>query len=194
MALIRNLHNKEKTDQELINNYKSSEDLAVLGSLYNRYIDLIFGVCMKYYKDEEKSKDGVMEIFESLVVKVKKHEIGYFKGWLYTVVRNHCLEKIRKNSKTLTVELSNNNVYSEGVFHPEYDDEKEQTFIALEKCMEQLPEMQRKCVDFFYLKKKSYNEIAEELSIKWSRIRSYIQNGRRNLKTCMETKNEQRVQ
>ena len=43
-----------------------------------------------------------------------------------------------------------------------------------------------KTIRLFYLENKCHNEITEMTGMDWNRVRSLIQNGRRNLKNCME--------
>ncbi len=149
-------------------------------------MDLVYGVCLKYFKDQEKAKDSVMQIFEELVKKLKKHEVDNFKSWLYQVSKNHCLMELRtpRNLKTVQIDVAlmqnEENVHLNGVF------EKEENLQKMEYCMTTLPDEQRKAVQFFYLEGKCYNEISQLMGQDWNQIRSFIQNGRRNLKNCME--------
>jgi RNA polymerase sigma-70 factor (ECF subfamily) len=176
------------TDTELVSLYKKTSDLKVLGQLYQRYMDLVFGVCLKYLKESEGAKDAVMNIFEELIVKLKKHEVENFKSWLYQVAKNHCLMQLRTPRNLKTIELpealmqSDANVHLDGVL------EKEENFQRLEYCLTTLSEDQRRAVQLFYIEGKCYNEIVEQMGQEWSQVRSFIQNGRRNLKICMEKK------
>lgn len=187
MKFIKNHHKiNEKNDTELILQYKSSGDLEVLGALYNRYMHLVFGVCLNYLKDEEQSKDAVMQIFEELVVKLRIHEVQNFKSWLHVLARNYCLMAIRKSSKNNTVSLEETFVENSEFVHLDIDDTKEQQLTVMEKCMETLPDEQRVSVDLFYLQEKCYKEVAEITGYEMLKVKSYIQNGKRNLKICME--------
>jgi len=187
LKFIKNHHKiNEKNDTELILQYKSSGDLEVLGALYNRYMHLVFGVCLNYLKDEEQSKDAVMQIFEELVVKLRIHEVQNFKSWLHVLARNYCLMAIRKSSKNNTVSLEETFVENSEFVHLDIDDTKEQQLTVMEKCMETLPDEQRVSVDLFYLQEKCYKEVAEITGYEMLKVKSYIQNGKRNLKICME--------
>lgn len=177
---------QEQDDAALIARYKISGDLEVLGQLYNKYMHLVFGVCLNYLKDEEQSKDAVMQIFEELVTKLKVHEVQNFKSWLHVLSRNHCLMAIRKNSKNTTVSLEDTFVENTEFVHLDMDDTKEQKLTVMEKCMETLPEEQRISVNLFYLEEKCYKEVAEITGYEMVKVKSYIQNGKRNLKICIE--------
>ena len=162
--------------------------MNALGELYQRYMDLVYGVCLKYFKEAEKAKDSVMQIFEELVSKLKKHEVDNFKGWLHQLAKNHCLMQLRTPKNMKTVEFKSDLVQSEENVHLNGVFEKEENFRKLEYCLGTLTEQQREAIKLFYLDGKCYNEIVEITGQDWNQVRSFIQNGRRNLKLCMESR------
>ena len=178
--------NPAPDDAALIALYKKTGDLEVLGQLYGRYMHLVYGVCLKYLQDEAKSQDAVMQIFEELIQKLKIHEVQNFKSWLHVLCRNHCLMALRKWGKNKTVSIDDTFVENTEFVHLNIDDTKEQQLTLMEKCMESLPEEQRISVDLFYLKEKCYKEITEITGYDLNKVKSYIQNGKRNLKNCIE--------
>ena len=188
LTFLRNIPTTE-TDKELVAAFKKSGEMNYLSVLYQRYMELVFGVCLKYFKDAERSKDAVMEIFEELNTKLRQHEVENFKGWLHVLARNYCLMQLRSPRNVKTTEFSANFMQSEENTHLNGEAlEKENNFIKLEQCLQTLPDEQKDTVRLFYLENKCYNEIAEITGYDWNKVRSYIQNGRRNLKLCMESK------
>ncbi|MBP6023218.1 MAG: sigma-70 family RNA polymerase sigma factor [Ferruginibacter sp.] len=188
MTFLRNIPTTE-TDKELVAAFKKSGEINYLSTLYQRYMDLAFGICLKYFKDAERSKDAVMEIFEELNSKLRQHEVENFKGWLHVLARNYCLMQLRSPRNVKTTEFSANFMQSEENTHLNGEAlEKENNFIKLEQCLQTLPDEQKDTVRLFYLENKCYNEIAAITGYDWNKVRSYIQNGRRNLKLCMESK------
>lgn len=174
-----------QSDAELVHQYKTEGDINVLGELYGRYMELVYGVCLKYFKEPEEAKDAVINIFEELVTKLKKYEVSNFKSWLYQLAKNHCLMKIRsRKSQPVTIDveimhLGENN-------HLDHIADKEAQLNGMENCIEQLPSEQKQAIQLFYLKEKCYKEIADLTEKDINKVRSFIQNGRRNLKICME--------
>jgi RNA polymerase sigma factor (sigma-70 family) len=173
------------SDSELVLQYKQSESMDTLGDLYGRYMELVYGVCLKYFKVPDEAQDAVINIFEELVSKVKKYEITNFKPWLYQVATNHCLMKLRSNKKqpiNVDAEVMHlaENMHLEGVM------EKEGNLSVMEHCIEQLPHDQKQAIQLFYLQEKCYKEIADSTALDVNKVRSFIQNGRRNLKICMD--------
>ncbi len=186
MSFLKNISHTSLTDKELVALYKQSGDMAVLGELYQRYMELVYGVCLKYFKEPETAKDSVMQIFEELVSKLKRHEVDNFRGWLHQVAKNHCLMQLRTPKNLKTVEFKSEFVQSEENVHLNGVLEKEENFKKLEYCLDTLPADQREAIRLFYLDGKCYNEIAQQTGQDWNQVRSFIQNGRRNLKICME--------
>jgi RNA polymerase sigma factor (sigma-70 family) len=179
-------HKNDETDAELVQQYRSGGEPEVLGILYQRYMDLVYGVCLKYLKDSDTAKDAVISIYEELVTKLKQHEVSNFKSWLYVLCRNFCLMHLRRQKGKQTAELTEQVMQSEELLHLESAMQKEEQFQQMEQCLEQLTEDQKNCVRLFYLESKCYNEISDQTGLEWNKVRSHIQNGRRNLKLCME--------
>jgi RNA polymerase sigma factor (sigma-70 family) len=186
LTFIKDIHDPGVPDLDLITRYKQDRDINIVALLFQRYMDLLFGVCLKYFKEPEQAKDALMQIFEELLKKLDKHEIANFKGWLYTLAKNHCLMQLRSPKTIKTAEFHSETMQSGEELHLIAVMEKEAEFGRMEKCLETLADEQQKTVRLFYLENKSYKEIAEITGIDWNKIRSFIQNGRRNLKICME--------
>jgi RNA polymerase sigma-70 factor (ECF subfamily) len=141
---------------------------------------------LKYLKDVDAAKDSTLDIFEQLLTKLRKHEVEHFKPWLYQLAKNHCLMLLRSEKKWLKVASDTDLMQNENIVHLNGELEKEENLEQLEKCMAELNQEQRQVVSLFYLEQKSYKEIVEVTGMDWNLVRSYVQNGRRNLKICME--------
>lgn len=186
MAFLRKISSTSLSDAELAAAYRNTNDLTVLGDLYNRYMEMLYGVCLKYLKEPEEAQDAVMAIFEELITKLRRHEVENVKSWLYTLAKNHCLMKLRQQKKRAVTHLNDAFVQSEAEEHLEGVLNCEENFRQLDECLEQLADGQRRIIELFYLQGKCYNEISAETGLEWNNVRSAIQNGRRNLKICME--------
>ncbi len=184
LAFIKKI-SSSYSDRELVQQYKQTESMETLGDLYGRYMDLLYGVCLKYFKEPDEAQDAVINIFEELVVKVKKYDIENFKGWLYQLAKNYCLMKLRSR-KSQPVNVDSELMHLQENMHLDDVMEKESDLIVMENCIEQLPEEQKKSIQLFYLQEKCYKEIAETTTLDINKVRSFIQNGRRNLKICMD--------
>jgi RNA polymerase sigma factor (sigma-70 family) len=192
LAFLKNISPHSASDQELVIAYRQSADLTILAVLYQRYMDLLYGVCLKYLKEPETAKDAVMAIFEELAQKLRKHEVGNFKGWCYTLAKNYCLMQLRASKRFRILELKDEPMQTADELHLNIVMEKEEHLDKLSKCLETLSPEQKTTVELFYLQNKCYKEIETITGLEWNKVRSQIQNGRRNLKICMD-KQERRI-
>ena len=187
---------KSRTDEELITRFSLDGDLEALGELYSGYMHLVYGVCLKYLKEREESQDAVMHIFEKLIIEIPKQNIENFRGWLHVVTRNYCLMQLRseksRDSKQREWTIDPGNFMETGYeMHPIDRDENEMDE-ALADCIEKLKDEQKECIRQFYYENRPYSEIAVNLGVDEKKVKSYLQNGKRNLKLCLEQKNENR--
>ena len=151
------------TDEELLQQYTDSGKTEYFGELYNRYIPLLYGLCLKYLSDEARAQDAVMQLFEELLSKVSNYQIKVFKTWLYRVAKNHCLQILRKDNKEIPLDYTINIMESDEFLH-----------LLSEE-------------DHSFMEEMSYADIAEQAGLTLNHVKSYIQNGKRNLKICIKT-------
>lgn len=180
------------SDLELLQLYKLNGDAIIFGLLYKRHATMALGVANKYLQPEDDAKDAVMQVFEQLLQNINYHKIDNFKSWLYSVVKNFCLMKLRKE-KNLTIvrEEEGKNIFSvvekEQLLHQDEVKLKESNLTNLEMAIETLNEEQKKCIELFYLQQKSYAEVVEITGYTLNNVKSFIQNGKRNLKLKMQS-------
>jgi RNA polymerase sigma-70 factor (ECF subfamily) len=176
------------SDQQLLQLFRESGNNQYAGILLQRYTLLLFGVCMKYLKNEEESKDAVQQVFIKCLGEMGKYEITYFKSWLYTVARNHCLMALRKNNRIISDDHIEEyaGTGADPLEEKQILQEREQLLGWMEEGLEQLQEPQRQCVTLFYLEKRSYQDIAAATGSSLMQVKSAIQNGKRNLRIWVE--------
>jgi RNA polymerase sigma factor (sigma-70 family) len=173
------------SDSELLQNFYNDHDNKWLGILLPRYTLLLLGVCMKYLKNEEDAKDCVQQIFLKVIHELHKYKVEYFKSWIYMIAKNHCLMQLRGN-KNISVELNEQITPSENITFDQNDlIEKDKLLNKMQEALKQLNAEQQQCVTLFYLQKKSYSEIVEITGFSMLKVKSYLQNGKRNLKLMM---------
>jgi RNA polymerase sigma-70 factor, ECF subfamily len=177
------------SDEELIREYRKGKDPDVLGILYQRYIHLVYGVCLKYLKDREESKDTVMVLFEKLMVEIDRHEVQQFRSWLYVMTKNFCFRKLQNRGSDLRkFQKYSEEHFMESTLDMSPLDEEQPIDLndALKQCIEKLKREQKECIVLFYYNEKCYQEISDSLKLPLGKVKSYIQNGKRNLKICLE--------
>ncbi len=178
------------TDGELLGNYKTSRNNEWLGILLSRYTLLLFGVCLKYLKNEEDAKDAVQQIFLKVLNEVHQYNIDHFKGWLYTVARNFCLMKLRGSKEKQMQELNDEYSYLPEDVGIKEKIENEKLLTLIESSLPELNDAQKTCVTLFYLHKLTYNKISEQTGFSVLQVKSHIQNGKRNLRLLVDKKRQ----
>jgi RNA polymerase sigma-70 factor (ECF subfamily) len=176
----------QMTDQELLQLYYREGNSDLLGVLLKRYTLLLFGVGMKYLKNEEEAKDAVQQVFLKVLTELPKYRVEYFKSWLYMIGKNHCLMKLRDKGFA-KVEINDRMVQTgdeeEG---KSWHHEREKLLTSMTEAVEELAEEQKTCIKLFYLQKKSYQDIVITTGCSLMQVKSYIQNGKRNLKIILQ--------
>ena len=176
--------------------YRNSHETMYVGELYQRYTHLVYGVCMKYLHNDAEAEDMTMQVFEKLIQDLKKHHITSFKPWLHMVVKNHCMMHFRKGAidakkeTRLKFELTNS-VEKEEVDHLQEAEDKKFVLQYLKEGIDELKDEQRECIELFYLKECSYNEISGMTGFSVNEVKSHLQNGKRNLKKFITAKNDE---
>lgn len=184
-----NKENKENiSDQELLERFYATRDNQWLGILLQRYTLLLLGVSMKYLKNEEEAKDSVQQIFLKAITELQKYQVTYIKSWLYMIAKNHCLMKLRDKTGKMTREITESMPLSAPESNLTDMAEKEEVLSLVESSIEELNEEQKTCVTLFYLQKQSYNQVSETTGFNLLQVKSFIQNGKRNLKLLVEKK------
>jgi len=178
---------KSINDIELVEKFQDTGNRDYVGELFRRYTRFVFLVSIKYLKDEEAAKDMAMQVFEKLITDLEKHEIRNFKSWLHSVTRNSCLMKLRSSKDHLRDDKSIVDfVDSKSDQHQIEKEDKELNLQKLDDAILSLKKEQRICIELFYLKEKSYEEVASETGYELKQVKSYIQNGKRNLKLIIK--------
>ena len=179
------------TDLELVERYKTTRHISLVTELFSRYSHLIFGVCLKYLKNQEDCKDATMQIFEILQQKLLEHDVQNPGGWIHITTRNFCLMQLR--SKKLNDERQKDLVNDMEFIiadHHINEIEEDSDMRILNICLEKLAKEQQKCIKLFYLDEKCYKQVANLTGFELKKVKSYLQNGKRNLKLCMDEHRE----
>ena len=193
MLFFKKKH-KPYSETELLMEYRQKGDLSILGKLYEPQMEMVFAIAMKYFKDEDEAKDTVMALFEELILKLRTHEVENFQAWLGMVTRNYCLMALRKKNLVLVDSkiLNNEKEFKDNFMefsnseHLTDNWDLEQNLTNLERCLEILNKEQKQSVELFFMQEKTYQEVSQLTGYEINKVKSYLQNGKRNLKNCME--------
>lgn len=188
--MSKSLNIQALSDEELLTIYLKNEDKYVLEELFGRHVRFVIAVCMKYMRNEEMAKDMAMHVFEKVMADLNRFEIRNFRSWLHVVTKNYCLMQLRTGNNNRFIGWENEketahimeNITS---LHPDNESGTEMRLGQLEKAIETLDLPQKQCIELFYLNEKSYKEVADITGFSMNEVKSYIQNGKRNLKNIL---------
>lgn len=190
MWLFKKKHSA--SDEELARAYFQSGDKRYLGELFETHVKTVYGVCLFYFRDRDVAKDLVMQVFEKLITELRKTEVKNFKAWLGFVVRNHCISELRRNKGRYVVPETWLDFETKEAALEEEEKiagiREEQLLAHMAQCLPMLREQQKTCLELFYLKNQSYRQISEQTGFSENEVKSYLQNGKRNLKLLIEEK------
>lgn len=186
---------KQLDDKALLEQYKQTADKQVIAVLYERYMHLVFGVCMKYLKNRDEAEDATMQVFEKLISTLQQYEVNEFRFWIHTVAKNHCLYILRKQQSQFKNQKEMNKDFPVIMESEEHHtllngNWKNKKLDEMGLAINQLKDEQKLCVELFYLEEKSYKEIADQTGFTMLDVKSYIQNGKRNLKIMLSKTDE----
>lgn len=189
MIFFKKIRYNKLTDSELLILYKNGKNTEVVGELFSRYSHLVYGVCLNYLKNQQNAKDAVLSIFENIINDLMSVDIENFKAWLYIVTRNYCLMQIRTKQRQMLREKIFSDEFESEILPNEFDfiknsNEYNEVYMAINK----LNNEQRICIELFYLQNKSYSQIIEITNFSNNQVKSFIQNGKRNLRNILTLK------
>lgn len=182
LHLIRSSAKNDKSDRQLVTDFKMSGDQVCIEILFNRYCHLVFAVAMKYLHNSDESKDAVLEIFGKVPADLKHYEIKDFSHWIYVVTKNHCFHVLKKKRYTLPSEVLDHTLLSGLSENDDGDDFGPLLMAHLEESLLSLSDEQSTCIRQFYIEEKSYEEIEQATGFTYKQVKSHIQNGKRNLR------------
>lgn len=158
--------------------------------LYQLYAPRLFGVCLRYSRDQAGAEDnlheGFMKIFEK--IGTYRHE-GSFEGWMRRIMVNISLDKYRRQQVVYAVE--DISLYE----LPQWDDEiiSEISANDLMALVQKLPTRYRMVFNLYVLEGMNHKEISQEMNISEGTSKSNLARARMILKKKVEDFYEEQV-
>jgi RNA polymerase sigma factor (sigma-70 family) len=176
------------SDEQLITRYYSANDKDAVALLFNRYLKSLCGYCRYYLRIEADCEDAAMSTFEKVLRSIPEYTPDNFLAWLLSVARNECL-MILRNGETLSRKKDAwekiHNLYFDPSEVGQMGAKNAIDSLQLYKALKKLGKPQRKCIELFFFKGKSYREIAHQLGCSQKEVKSNLQNGKRNLRKLL---------
>lgn len=179
---------KDWDDQRLLHAWREEGKHPALNVLYERYVHLIYGVCRKYIEDADICRDISMQVFQTLSASPADQSLKSLPNWFYTTARNHCISYLRRPESQIILEPEEK--YFEKSAHGFMENEGLTRLLNREHphlldlipdAIEQLEADQRQCLKLFFYENLSYKDISQRTGFSLKQVKSYLQNGKRNL-------------
>lgn len=183
-------------DADLIKQFQRDQQRICVSVLYRRYEHLVYGNAAQYFPDHNDRQDIVGEVFEKVMRKLPTTQVESFSSWLFVMTRNVCISRLRKRPP----EQSSSDNWEEvekksgqfmenaAVTRLMNEGDPERQLTLLRQALAELNGEQRQCVQLFFLEEKSYREIAELTAFPIKKVKSMLQNGKRNLRIQLSKK------
>ncbi|MFM9946379.1 MAG: RNA polymerase sigma factor [Saprospiraceae bacterium] len=177
---IRQQALKDWTDERLVEAYAETGDQQYFTELFGRYTMQVYLICKQYLGEREDSREMVMRIFSKLLEILPGTEIRNFRNWLPVVVQRECLNHLRKQGRYVPLMETEVPMLEE---EPEIYPATEMPIGEAEiiAALSQLDEAQRVCLNLFFFKKMSYQQVSGQTGFPLNEVKSYLQNGKRQL-------------
>src|SRR5215471_15393956 len=168
-------------------------DTDAFEQLVDKYKQPVLNVIYRMLHDATEAEDIAQTVFVQVYKSAARYEVASkFSTWLFTIVRNLCLNEIRRRSRHPTDSMD--------ATHPENEDQPWQQFedkkVAgptdtllegeleqkIDAALNELPENQRTAIILCRQDELSYEDIARVLKCSVSATKSLIHRGRETLK------------
>ncbi len=148
-------------------------DRSEFNSVFNKHYEELCRYAFKFIRDTAICEDIVQELFFQLWVNRRKTNVKQgIRGYLYTSVKNRCIDHIRKTSR-FDFEIYEERV-ADQIETIDTDIDTTEIVTKVREAIENLPD---KCKTIFCFSKDlrmSHNEIADELGISKKTIENQI--------------------
>ncbi len=183
------------SDESLLHKFQQTGNTLYFEELYQRFSHLVYGVGLKYLQSAADSADMTNQLFEKWLQNPPAAPVQSVKNWVYRAAVNACHSRKRESQSEAKKQFEwsafeksgqtfmENEGFLRLIKRRENETDLEE---KLEKAIIQLPEVQQRCIRLFFFEKKSYKKIASITGYPELKVKSYLQNGKRNLKIWLE--------
>jgi RNA polymerase sigma-70 factor (ECF subfamily) len=182
--LLANGISANSSDEEIVAEYLSTQNVAYFDVLYRRYSTKIFGKCISLLKNEMQAQDAMQDIFMKILLNLSKFSgKSKFSTWIYSITYNFCIDLIRKKKKDKSILVDDISRV-----HDTPDDDIEDRFLLetsvnrLKVVLEKIPIDDKSVLMMKYQDDMSIREIGEVLDKSESAIKMKIKRAKQKFK------------
>jgi len=171
-------------EQEQLFRERTGKDFSFF---YTKYYPKLIYYTARMCNDQQKAEDISTDSFLIAFEKIDKYEKekSQFSTWLFTIAKNLMLQDIKNSKKTMSLDVE---IDEEGTTMKDFIQEEEseeylhnlvsQKADIMKRHIRNLKDPYRKVIEMREIKKMQYKDIADELKLNLSTVKSQIRNGR----------------
>jgi RNA polymerase sigma-70 factor, ECF subfamily len=150
-----------------------------LEQLLERYEKKVFRMAVMMLRDHGRAEEVTQDIFLKLWRALPSYDgRAALSTWIYTIARNTCLTALRSEAYRKTTSLDTAREPATTGAGP--------IDMALQQCLERLPEIQREVITLFYFEDRNVAEVAKALDLPEGTVKSHLHRARRALGEMLE--------
>jgi len=170
-AAIPRTATEQDEDRDLVRRYLSG-DVRAFDALMERHERSVYQLCFRFVRNQDDAMDLTQDVFVKALENLASFRgDARFKTWIYRVAVNHCLNYVKKNSKTF-VEVTDAIGSVEPNIHGSLLREERREIVR--EMIQTLPPRQKAILELRMYESLSYEEIATILDRSVSTVKSSI--------------------
>jgi len=148
------------------------------------YADRLYGITLRYARNEDEAKDIFQEGFIKIFEKLKQYQNkGSLEGWMRKIIVNTALERIRRENKFMLVEDEAYMEYEQYKYEHILEELGQKDLLEM---IRQLSPQYRVVFNLYAIEGYSHKEISEKLNISEGTSKSNLSRARQFLKAKIE--------
>lgn len=172
----------ELSEQIIIQEIRKGNS-SVYESLFNNYYPPLKQFAFRFLYDEAACKDVIQDVFTVLWDKRQEIAISSLKSYLYTAVKNKCLTQIRNLGIKDKHQVMLVDAYL--TTQEEADIDEPELHQQVKEALNQLPTEMKRIFRLKYVHGLSMAEIAEDLDISVSTVKTQLSRARQKLRQLL---------
>jgi RNA polymerase sigma-70 factor, ECF subfamily len=181
----------EKVIKECLNGDRSAWEMLV-----NAYSKKVFNMAYQFSGSSQEAEDMTQEIFLKLYGSLRKYDFARnFTAWLLTLAKNHLIDEYRRTKleRTQRDEFDDQRITQSSFDSPERSLLREENRKLVWKGLDRLSPEIRMTIILRDIEGRSYEEIADSLSLPLGTVKSRVNRGRVQLAGILRDEKGERI-
>jgi RNA polymerase sigma-70 factor, ECF subfamily len=191
------------SDAELVARVAKGDE-AAFGAAYDRYVDVVYGACVRFLRDHHLAEEVVQDAYLALWRRADSYDpaLGSLLGWLLHIARNKAIDRVRStarqpraadnlgdsdaNTYVLERALAAAQAGSRAAEGPDEVAVRRWTSAIVRTALSVMPETERLALELAYGEGLTQYEIAERTGWPLGTVKTRTRRALANLRTALE--------